>query len=142
MDKNEQKLQEIKTIITLRATHLCYFFVPNQVFITFAHLVVRCYNFVWLFPWLCGFERYIMVIRNIFVEKLQIDIFWRKIIKAWNSLKIRKKFQIFTFEKLREKIIKNLCWNKNWDCSTTTCRSNMIQRALDALRHVDDNTYL
>ena len=83
-----------------------------------------------------------MVIRNTFVEKLQIDIFWRKIIKAWNSLKIRKNFKILIFEKVRETKFKNLCLNNNQDSSTTTCHTDMIQRALDALRRVDDNAYL
>ena len=123
-------------------THSCYFFGPNQVVITFAHLVVRCYNFMWLFPWLCGFKRYIMVIRNIFIEKLQIGITWRKIIKTWNSLKIRKIFKTLIFEKVRETKFKNLCLNNNQDSSTTTCHTDMIQRALDALRRVDDNAYL
>ena len=110
----------------MRNTHSCYFFGPNQVVITFAHLVVRCYNFMWLFPWLCGFKRYIMVIRNIIIEKLQIGITWRKIIKTWNSLKIRKIFKTLIFEKVRETKFKNLCLNNNQDISTTTCHTDMI----------------
>ena len=74
----------------LENTHSCYFFVPNQVVRTFAHCVVRRYNFVWLFPWLCGFYRYIMVTRNIIVQKLQIDFNRSKIVKTKISCKINQ----------------------------------------------------